>query len=420
MHKLLVLADDLTGAIDTGVQVSALGIPVFVDLGGKDGIQPPEGTQALVVNTCTRHLPPQDAYLRVLDTAARALRGGVQAIYKKTDSGLRGNVGAELQAVMDAAGGKPLAFVPAYPKMGRTVSAGRLYVDGVPVSQSVFGRDLFTPVRHDHVVEIIAEQSPVPVISAADGIAPEKAVWLFDARNDHDMERAAATLAGHPDIRLFAGCAGFAGYLPGLIHMQRHTLPVPPACGRFLIVSGSVSEITLSQLARARERGYESITLEGDALYARDLLGTARGQALLRQALASLDRSERVLIDAAGSVSLVAKNMAIADSLGLKLEEARARVAQNLGALAGAALRNRTDVTLGVFGGDTLHEVLLSLHCGGIAPICEIEPGVVYSVCQLGSGRYVPLVSKSGNFGGEDLMDRMDRFLSAHGKEKTP
>lgn len=417
MPKLLVLADDLTGAVDTGVQMSALGVSVFVDLGRGEDARVPEGVQALVVNTSSRHLKPVEAYRRVRDTAARALQRGVEIIYKKTDSGLRGNVGAELQAVMDAAGDDLLAFVPAYPKLGRTVSGGRLYIDGVPVSESVFGHDLFTPVRHDTISDILAEQCAAPVVSAVDGVKPDRGVWLFDARDEWDMAHAARVLQATDGIRLYAGCAGFAACLSALIPMERRAREALPASRRFLVVSGSVSETTLAQLARARERGYESVTLRGEDLYVENLLQTPRGQALLASLRASLKRSRRAIVDAVGSTERIAQNMAIASAMGLRKEDARVRVARNVGALASAALRAEEDVTLGVFGGDTLYETLSALGCRGIEPLCEIAPGVVYSVFQLGDGRRVTLVSKSGNFGGADLIERIDSFLSAHERE---
>ena len=76
---------------------------------------------------------------------------------------LRGNVGAELTAVLDAAGADRLAFLPALPKMGRITRNGIHYIDSVPVADSVFGQDPFEPVTASSLEEIIAAQSEVPV-----------------------------------------------------------------------------------------------------------------------------------------------------------------------------------------------------------------------------------------------------------------
>ena len=58
---------------------------------------------------------------------------GIPHIYKKTDSALRGNIGAELEAMMQASGEEQLPFVPAFPQIGRTTVNGTHFIEGVPV-----------------------------------------------------------------------------------------------------------------------------------------------------------------------------------------------------------------------------------------------------------------------------------------------
>ena len=148
MVKLLIIADDFTGALDTGVQFAARGAatrvitdPAFAFAGAEPGLQ------VLVLDAETRHVAPEQAYAVVRQTTERALAANVECIYKKTDSALRGNIGAELAAVMDAAGADRLPFIPAFPKTHRTTKDGVHLIDGVPVAQSVFGQDPFEPVR---------------------------------------------------------------------------------------------------------------------------------------------------------------------------------------------------------------------------------------------------------------------------------
>ena len=140
--KLLILADDFTGALDTGVQFAARGASTCVVV---DPDYPMEQAreQVLILDAETRHLSGQQAYEVVFQAVERALAAGFTHIYKKTDSALRGNVGAELTAVLDAAKASCLAFLPALPKMNRVTRQGIHYIDGVPVAESVFGKDPF-------------------------------------------------------------------------------------------------------------------------------------------------------------------------------------------------------------------------------------------------------------------------------------
>lgn len=121
MTTLLILADDLTGALDTGVQIAQLQVNTQVRLyAGPDTLRSAEEAEVLVIDTESRHLPPERAAELVSGLVREAAAQGVPYLYKKTDSVLRGNVGAELIAAAQAAGVRPLPFVPAWPENGRT------------------------------------------------------------------------------------------------------------------------------------------------------------------------------------------------------------------------------------------------------------------------------------------------------------
>ena len=102
MTFLLIIADDFTGALDTGVQFAACGISTKVVVDPETDLSG-DRAQVLVVDTETRHLPAGEARSVVLRLAVRARKTGIPYIYKKTDSALRGNIGAELAAVLEAA-----------------------------------------------------------------------------------------------------------------------------------------------------------------------------------------------------------------------------------------------------------------------------------------------------------------------------
>ena len=140
MVKLLIIADDITGALDTGVQFVNYGIMPLLLVQQrveyekyKDNI-----IEVLVIDAETRHMKAEDAYRVVYQLVREAAEAGVKFIYKKTDSGLRGNVGSELSATLQASGQKFLAFLPAFPKMNRVTSGGIHYIDGIPLRSSIY------------------------------------------------------------------------------------------------------------------------------------------------------------------------------------------------------------------------------------------------------------------------------------------
>ena len=134
MTRLLIIADDFTGSLDTGVQFAKRGINTLVTVMRDQAVDLTADCQALVVNTESRHVPPEEAYIKVRAVTESAMAAGFTHIYKKMDSTLRGNIGSELAAVMDALSDdsqpiwREITFVPAFPKSGRFTKQGLQYV----------------------------------------------------------------------------------------------------------------------------------------------------------------------------------------------------------------------------------------------------------------------------------------------------
>ena len=258
MIHLFVIADDFTGALDTGVQFASYGAATKVVVGtGLQALEADAQTQVLVVDAETRHLPAAQAYDTVYRLVRWAKEKKIGCIYKKTDSALRGNIGAELSAALAADGGERLHFVPAFPNLDRVTRGGVHYIGGVPVAQSVFGKDPFEPVTHSRVEDILHEQTDtlcayIPGGGSAEGKA---GVLVYEAQTNRDMAQIADRLAARSETGLLAGCAGFASVLPRLLQLScRDTAPLP-LCGRQLAVCGSINPVSLEQCAQAEAQG---------------------------------------------------------------------------------------------------------------------------------------------------------------------
>ena len=163
MVKLLIIADDFTGALDTGVQFTKVGIKTKVLVNTELNLDQNSDVEVLVLNAETRHLEKKQAYDIIYRLIKSAEKAKFPFIYKKTDSALRGNIGSELAAVLNASEDSILSFIPAFPSMDRITKEGIQYINSVPVSESVFGRDPFEPVKYNSVKEIIQSQSAVCV-----------------------------------------------------------------------------------------------------------------------------------------------------------------------------------------------------------------------------------------------------------------
>lgn len=217
-----MLADDLTGALEVGAlfagSVVCVGDRVDADV--------------VVLDLETRQLDGAEAAARVR-AAVRGFDG--ELIYKKTDSTLRGNIGAELAALPEGR----IHYAPAYPRMGRTVRAGRLYVNGVAVEATAFAFDPTQPVRDGDVRK---------VAGAAERVA------VHDGETEEDVRAVAKTVMGEPCVRLAAGPAALAGALAVRMGLSAGTVerPVVREC---FVVNGSLHPASAAQVRYAEERG---------------------------------------------------------------------------------------------------------------------------------------------------------------------
>lgn len=414
MEKLLMVADDFTGALDSGVQFAARGARTRVVTDpAYDFSQARADIQVLVLDAETRHLTPEAAYKVVYRAAVNALRAGFTYIYKKTDSALRGNVGAELTAVLDAAGADWMPFIPAMPKTNRVTRKGVHYIDGLPAAQSVFGQDPFEPVTASSVAEIIGTQSKVPVIlhelDMMEGI-PRPGIQVYDAETDEDLIRIGRTL-GREGVTLSAGCAGFAAVLAELLGLEGPA-PLPPALPPSLfVVCGSVNPVTLRQMEAAEKAGFSHIHLSPIQKLDPAWLETPECRKTAAAWLEDAGRSRRFILDVNDPEGR-SGTAGYAQTHGLTTEDLRVGISAQLGRLVRQMLDGGLDATLLCTGGDTLLALTRAVGVAELTPVCELDAGAVLTEF-LYNGKTYHIISKSGGFGEPDLFIRLARSLGA-------
>ncbi|MFQ6712619.1 four-carbon acid sugar kinase family protein, partial [Bordetella pertussis] len=124
----------------------------------------------------------------------RLRAAGVQRLYKKVDSTLRGAFKAEIDAARLAWGEGAIAVVcPAFPVTGRTVRQGVLYVSDRPVTETSAATDPVTPVTESHIPTLLgcaqlAAQAGETPAELARRIAAAAPVVVVDALDDADVQ----------------------------------------------------------------------------------------------------------------------------------------------------------------------------------------------------------------------------------------
>ncbi len=334
----MLLADDLTGALEVGAAFAAQGIRTQV---ATQAIR--QTTPALVIDMETRHMTAAGAARRVRELMGR---NEARVIYVKTDSTLRGNIGAELTAISQVA---PVLYAPAYPRMGRTVRNGRLFVDGVPVENTQFAQDALNPVRDGCIAHLFDDRARIAI---------------RDGENDEDIAEAArvAIEGGY----IAAGPAALAQAIAHRIDLPRNDLPRThrnsiPRVRKALVINGSLHERSILQIE----------TAERDPAFS----WTVWRQEPKREAGVSPTPLEHAAH--------------VGDSI------------------AGVVKAGDFDALI-VFGGDTAYAILRSLGTIKVDSIAEILPGVPAS--RIPGGPL--LITKAGGFGAPDVLGLLHHRLA--------
>ena len=402
MAELLVIADDLTGALDSGVQLARKGQHVLVSVDGVNGLNRADQADVIVIDSESRHDDPQVAYEKVACLVRESRTHGIPQVYKKTDSGLRGNVGAELAATLDASGSPYLNFVPAYPKQQRTTEGGIHYVAGVPLAKSIFAVDPLNPVTKSKVADLIHEQSDLPVASWVPDKEPEGIV-VYDCSTDEEMRDIAERFAQSHEAVPMAGCAGLLEMLPGKTPTsdeERKALSLPQ---NLVVVSGSVNAITSNQLNQAEHMGaYRRHLPVEDVLVQGWQEDDARS--FVSEVLAEGSDCPVILIDTLGY-------QMSADQLA---DEANAHKISEAASLCAAVVSESSDRTVMIVGGDALVGFVEKVGATVLEPLDEIFPGIVIARYE-GEKAQGTIVTKSGAFGDVGLFFDIHKAL----KEKV-
>jgi len=419
MPRLLVIADDLSGATDVGVQFAKRGIRAFVTIQSTTAPSNLVGHfashEVVLIDIESRHVSPGEAARRVTRIVETARPVGVDFFYKKTDSTLRGNVGAELEALLNASGGRTLCFVPAHPALGRTTRDGVQFVHDKPLHESAFAVDPRSPVGESGVAAILARQANAPITTIRQNELsafvrnPPAGLVVFDAETEADVRRAAEAIEEAECLTVLAGPAAFASCLPDLIPFTRGTATRPCIPPRLLVVNGSLNEVTLRQCATAREHGFASVSLTPLALLAEDASGENARTTIIQETVSLLAGGRDVVLQSVRHRDECARFNRAAECVSPDTKDWPERIALNTGRMVAEVLSlrraanelSRQGLTLVVFGGDTLVGIARANGWESFEPRDELLRGV--ALCEI-PVTDLALVSKPGGFGDDDVL----------------
>lgn len=391
MHPFVIVADDFTGANDTGVQLCRSGIPVDVVL---DVNQIKDDETSLSIDCESRVVSAEEAYHRVYEAIACVnLRGGCRFLYKKVDSTLRGHLQEEIRAAVDVYKPELIIFAPAYPSQGRTVEQGRLCVHGTPLLDTEIARDPRNPLQEDRIQKILTECLNQPVHHyALSEVSMESFDWTgtaysFDTKEQVQLETIAMAAMKTGKKILWIGSAGLA---QGILTVSYRRKPT-------LTVIGSISSKTMKQLQYCRENGVSVVALDMKTIYETHQVDRA-----VRDVVTYLKEGQDVVLTGASCRQDYEAFAAYGREHGISTDVLAEFTKQTLSGMVPVILKEAAVNGLFLTGGDTAIAVIHQLEASGSHIERELVPGFVLGRLLGGSRAGLPIVTKAGAFGTEE------------------
>jgi uncharacterized protein YgbK (DUF1537 family) len=355
MQQLRLLADDLTGALDTSAELAGACGPLHV-VWSTDRMPAEQGS--LVVDTGTREVSADQAFA-IVQELVPLLRDATIA-FKKVDSLLRGPWTVELDACLRSGFWNACIFAPAFAHQGRRTRGGQQYAIDPDGSWHAVGGNTLDLLRQQGIDARLGQI----------GADLRDGVTVFDAETDEDLDRIVQIGRRYSRRVLWCGSGGLASALARGTAVTLSRKLKTPVLGVF----GSDHPATHAQLTAC-----EGVAVQGGLVGADSRI--------------DLDRVKRRLVRGVAFVRLEAppghSRVAAAQFFEREI----------------AALSRAIDPpgTLIVAGGETLKAQCLAVGATALKVLGRLEPGVPRSLIQGGDWTGVDVISKSGAFGPPDL-----------------
>jgi uncharacterized protein YgbK (DUF1537 family) len=429
MRQILIIADDLSGAADCGIACASSGLSAMVVL--RHGAAELEEEDVVSVDADTRCLTPEMAAAETFKLMQDYGKHD-QLVFKKLDSTLRGNVGAELAAVLRARrsfspqhGPVVAVMAPAFPAHGRTTYEGRQLLNGRPLEEmEIWKRERKT--GRSHIPEILQAAGMRATLLGLDLVRSNNGalgrtmtefaegcdVLVCDAETDDDLRAIADAGILRGPGTVWAGSAGLAYHLPeaaGFVRSRSSSaqaISLPLASGPTLFVVGSVSSVSREQVEVLASNS-DAITI---AIPPSDLLAgpkSPKWPGFESAILKALEAGHDVVALLGAEAPDREDNGQAGLSKGRELTSALAKLVAPCAGHVGALVAT---------GGETARSVLQAWGVWGLRLVGELETGVPFSVTANWS-RHLPVLTKAGDFGNPQTLLHCQQFL--HGLDRA-
>ena len=430
-EQIIVFADDLTGAMEVGLQSCPAAVLNEID---SDGVRVVSENSTIVINTQTRELTSEQTYQMTKEKSQTISVPEGSTTYYKIDSTMRGHIGAGIKALREILQSDLVIIAPALPQNGRITQNGVHYVvengHAVQVHKTQYARDIMISSPTSYIPDIVGYQlgEPVQLISqdvVQQGVQniktelekqPKGAVVVVDAVIPEDLDNIAGAicrLTANRKPKASVNVAnilsvGSAGLFSGICRLLGGTSnrPVPkitnwtkqllntPKDGSIIVIVGSLNQQTNAQIEVA-------MAALGDKLKLLEL-DISKVIAKGKSRITEIERLQRRI----SSSQQAKKHVVIRTNRTLLKcnQEEEDDIAKALGESINADSIIGKSALLVLTGGQTAYFVTQVLGASGIEVKGEIEKFIPFGILIGGKYEGVPVVTKAGGFGSQQVI----------------
>ena len=335
---IAVIADDFTGAAELAGISLRYGLTVSVCLHNEISTD----ADVLIISTDSRSLKKKEALKVTADAVRKIVHLKPDLIYKKIDSVLRGYVLDELKVQMELSSRNKVFIMPANPSLGRTIIAGKYFIDGKQINETGFVADPEFPVTNSTISKIVNDDS-VKVLKHTEFL-PASGMMVGEAKNENDINEWAKKL---DNSWVLAGAGDFYTALLNKRY-QKQTLNEVQLLQPHLYVCGT----------SFKERK-EFIKEIGEELNCVSYMAGKVDQEWINKTVAILKKNGKAVIAIKET-----------DASALALRTAMSKAVREI-------LKRKAVKEIFIEGGSTAAAILHELDIKKLSPVNEMERGVV-------------------------------------------
>ncbi len=420
-NYIAVIADDLTGANDTSLQFFLRGCETQVAFGENIVIDESLKTEVFAMSTETRNVSAQTAAIKVLEVSSNILKNySFDYIYKKIDSVLRGNIAIEILTLLENLEYDCALIFPAFPNEGRTTIGGYQLVKGIPLQRTEVFRDPACPITESNIVNLLKSQlneknsnlvdlisldtvmkGAGPILSKLNElISKGKKLIVVDAVSTTDLEQITLAFSKSSYKILPSGSAGGAQALskiwhPGTINKEKKEVKLPHLPK--LIISGSATDLTASQIKRLQENDNIDntyfIPIKPENIFSNDF------EELAQRTLDNLGKNNTVIVHSSDLIENIKEFSSLLIENELTKEIFISKICDYLAAVTKSVISTKEAILITV-GGETSSKCLKAIGSTNLQIIDTVAPAIPLGIDF--KGRMI--VTKSGNLGTQNTL----------------